>query len=412
MKILYLTPAISSRTVSNLNAKSSGFGYMVYDIVTSIARIPSVKVNLLLFKGRLNDCTHAKVHFVRTSYSLYLRHFSFICCAIAFRLLKKYGRSFKSIRDCIYYFVISGYLRYVIKSGDYDLVHIHGCGYYIDYITTICERLRIKYIVTLHGLNSFDASIRISADRKKYERDFLYHAMRKNLYITFVSTGCLRRVCNFLRVKNVSTFSVVLNGCASAYQTEYVDIRSRYSLPIDSFIILYVGNISLNKNQKKIIQAFDSMSVKEREKVYVLLLGRDDTNNSIKDYIREKSLERQIIYCGFIEKEKIDNYYNQSNAVALISDSEGFGLSLIEGMMHGLPGLMVEDMDAFADLYNEKCIVAIKSRTNNDIAQGIRLLMNTPWDSQFIADFAKRFSLEKMAEDYINLYYSVIGKSE
>ena len=353
MKILHLTPAISCQIVSRLNTKSSGLGYMVYDIVTSIAQIPSVKVDLLFFKGRLNDFTQAKVHFVKTSYSLYLRHFSIIYAFITFRLLKKYGRSLKSIRDCIYYFLISGYLRHVIKSGEYDLVHIHGCGFYIDYITAICEKLGIKYVVTLHGLNSFDASVRISAERKKYERDFLYHAMQKKLYITFVSTGCLKRVCNSLRVKKVSTFSVVLNGCASAHQIEYVDIRKQYSLPIDSFIILYVGNISLRKNQKRFVQVFDSISVKEREKVYVLLLGRDNINNSIKDYIREKSLERQVIYCGFIEKEKIDNYYNQSNAIALISGSEGFGLSLIEGMMHGLPGLMVEDMDAFADLYDE-----------------------------------------------------------
>ena len=410
MKVLHLTPAISNQTFSKLNVKSSGLGYMVYDIVTSIAKNTSITVDLVFIKGHLKDFTHANVHFIESSYIQYIRHFSFLYCSTLFQLLKKYGNSFKSIRDCLYYFIISGYLQYVIKSGKYDLVHIHGCEFYIDYITKICKNLKVKYVVTLHGLNSFDSSVRINEERKKYERDFLHRGMQEKLYLTFVSTGCLNRACSFLKVKNVSTFNVVLNGTVSSILFQHTDIRKLYSIPKDSFIILYVENISLRKNQKKFIEAFSFMDIKERENIYILLLGRD-ADPPIKDFIIEKSLEKQVIYCGFIEKEKIYNYYMQSNAVALISDSEGFGLSLIEGMMHGLPSLMVEDMDAFADLYNNEAIVAIKSRNNDEIIQGIKKLKNTHWDNHFISDFAKRFSLEKMAENYINLYHSIIKKA-
>lgn len=408
MKILHLTPAISNQTFSKLNFKSSGLGYMVYDIVTSIAQNSSITVDLLFLKGKLEDFTHANVHFIGSSYIQYIKHFSLLYLMTLFRLLYKYGNSLKSIRDCFYYFIISGYLQYIIKSNGYDLVHIHGCEFYIDYITKICKNLEIKYVVTLHGLNSFDSSVRISEERKKYERDFLHRGMQEKLYLTFVSTGCLNRACSFLKVKDVPTFSVVLNGTVSNIQTQYTDIRKLYSLPKDSFIILYVGNISPRKNQKKFIEAFSLMNIKERENIYILLLGRDNNNPPIKDFIIKKSSEKQVIYCGFIEKEKIHNYYKQSNAVALISDSEGFGLSLIEGMMHGLPSLMVKDMDAFADLYNSRAIIAINSRNNDEIIQGIKKLKNTHWDNHFISDFAKCFSLEKMAENYISLYQSII----
>lgn len=408
MKVLHLTPAISNQAFGKLNSKSSGLGYMVYDIATSIAQNSLIIVDLLYLKGKLEDFTHANVHFIGSSYVHYVKHFSFIYLRTLFRLLKKYGHSFKSIRDCFYYFIISGYLQYVIKSGGYDLVHIHGCEYYLDYIINICKKLGIKCVVTLHGLNSFDSSIRISEERKKYERDFLYCGMQEKLHLTFVSSGCLNRVCEFLKVKNVPTFNVVLNGTCLNKHTKYIDIRKLYALPKESFIVLYVGNISSNKNQKRFVKAFNSMNIKEKDKIYILLLGRDDDNDSIKRYIIEEKLEKQIIYCGFIEKGVINNYYKQSNAVALISESEGFGLSLIEGMMNGIPGLMVEDMDAFTDLYNKDSIIAIKSRNKNDIIQGIKMLVNTPWNHNIISDFAKRFSLEEMSANYINLYCSII----
>ena len=43
----------------------------------------------------------------------------------------------------------------LIKSKNYDLVHIHGLGYYTYPIMKVCGKMKVKYFTTLHGLQIF-----------------------------------------------------------------------------------------------------------------------------------------------------------------------------------------------------------------------------------------------------------------
>lgn len=190
-------------------------------------------------------------------------------------------------------------------------------------------------------------------------------------------------------------------------------IREKYNIPRDAKIILYIGNISENKNQRQMIEAFPMMPRQVCEKTYVLFCG--DLYNDplgLKQMIKESVYPDHLILCGSIKKEHMQDYYKEGDAVVLLSFAEGFGLSLVEGMYFGLPCMMFSDIDAFADIYNENAVVALRERKNAIVAKGLYELLTKEWNHEFIKEYSKNFSSVKMANNYIITYRSVHNKKE
>lgn len=175
-----------------------------------------------------------------------------------------------------------------------------------------------------------------------------------------------------------------------------------YDIPNDSKIVLYVGNIGVRKNQRQLIESFDLMPREICEKTYVLFLGNDQGTDTVNEAISNSRYASHFLLCGSIDKEVVSDYYKQGNAVVLISRSEGFGLSLIEGMHFGLPCMTFADVDAYEDIYSEYAVVGVEDKSNIAVAQGLQKLLTIQWDKERIKLHSKKFELDKMGENYIN----------
>ena len=120
------------------------------------------------------------------------------------------------------------------------------------------------------------------------------------------------------------------------------------------------------------------------------------------------SCRLSLILCGNVDTELMENYYEQSDGVALLSHEEGFGLSLIEGMQFGLPCIAHKDMYAYEDIYDSKAMIGINDRTNESVALALEALLTTKWDKNSIVKYAEKFGMESMANQYIDCYKKVI----
>ena len=187
-----------------------------------------------------------------------------------------------------------------------------------------------------------------------------------------------------------------------------MSIREQYNIPEDAKVLLYVGNISQNKNQIQAARAYCLLPAGLREKVHILFCGRFNEDDEVAQYVITNNLEDHLHLCGVIPKNEIHHYYQASDATVLLSYSEGFGLSIIEGYANGIPGLMFYDMDAVADLFDGDSLVVVNDRTDKALAKGMEELINRRWEPEHIISKSKSFSSEKMAEKYIHLYNRII----
>lgn len=185
-------------------------------------------------------------------------------------------------------------------------------------------------------------------------------------------------------------------------------IREKYNIPLDAKIVLYVGNISENKNQRQMIESFSLMPAQLCKQTYVLFCGDlYDDSLKLKQLISSTPYPDHLILCGSIKKEEMPKYYQEGDAVALLSYAEGFGLSLVEGMYFGLPCMMFSDLDAFEDIYSDNVSVAIENRRDSTVANSMEKLLNKHWDRDFIKQYSLKFSSHEMAMNYIKVYNSI-----
>ena len=408
MKILLIAPYMTNNNVPLLSQCKAGFGYMVYDIAASVAEKQAAEA--LLFNYRYDSFRADHIGFVGSSWSLFLKNIT-KCCSpfMPIRLYAKYRMQLRTFVRLCYGWLISGYYKDVIQKGDYDVVHIHGCGFMNEYFIDICKKLKIPFVVTLHGLNSFSDSVKLEPAGKKYEKDFLKETLEKGYDMTVIASGIKRTILEHFGVKSADNIRVVNNAFKFGSSDQRVDIRNKYSIPADAKILVYVGNISSNKNQEQMVRAFSALPNDWRDRIYVLFLGRNnEAGYSIEALIEKGGFKKHLILCGNIDKSEIASYYEQADAVALLSIAEGFGLSLIEGMHFGLPCMTYTDLDAFNDIYTDKVVVAIPDREDETVAECLISLFSKDWDPIAIKQYSKRFESCAMADNYINVYKEIL----
>lgn len=406
MKVLMLTPYVTINDRTEFSKNKTGFGYMVYDIARAVAQ--TEQVDVLASDSRGPEFVKDRVRFLKRSMVL-----SFLYCfrcqplSLVLRLLKQYKIQSGSKLRLFYYWFISGYYRSIICKGNYDVVQIHGCSFFTELWMQVCNRCNQKFVVTLHGLNSFSDSVCLSTSGKQYERDFLKRVVEEEFTITVISTGMKHLIEKSYGVGDSDNIKVVCNSFNFSDENILtLSVREKYGIPTDARVLLYVGNISVNKNQTQLVEAFDLLPEELRNYTWALFCGENHMghDSSFEDAVRNSPSAKQLIVCGGINKDLMPAYYQAADAVVLLSKAEGFGLSLIEGMYFGLPGLMFTDMDAYEDIYDENAIVGVANRDNQSVAEGIELLLTKQWNKDLIKASSKRFDSETMAKNYIKVF--------
>lgn len=384
---------------------------MVMDIAKSL--IKQVTIDVFASNTRGGTFSYEGVGFLKRSYGLFIKYlYSCISLKVILKLRKDYKMSNATLLRLFYCWMTTGLLKHIIEKGHYDVVHIHGCGFITELWIRVCQKCNQKYAVTLHGLNSYSETVAMEPAGKQYERDFLKRVAEGNIHITVISTGMKRIIEDTFNVSNCNNISVICNSFNFEHFTNnIIDIKDEYHIPKESKIILCIGNICKRKNQEQIIRAFDYMEEGTASHLYVLFLGATpDPEYSIEKFTENSKYKDHFINCGVVEKAQVGCYYEQGDAVALLSLSEGFGLSLIEGMHFGLPCISFADIDAFEDLYSPDAMVGIKQHSDRAVANGFEILINKNWNKSKIIDCSKKFDPEIIAEKYV-LFYDALIKS-
>ena len=400
MKVLIVAPYIFKNEWHEFTRNRTGFGLMVNDIFESVsADADTFLLSLVITDG------HGRI----------LRHKwsdVFLCAkpkdwVEGIKLFFSYKQSFKNRCRYFYYGLNIGSIRKAIKNVCPNIVHIHGIGVWQKLIIDICTKESIPYIVTLHGLIGLDNSVRAPIWDKDIERDFLVDADNIGIPVTVISSGMKRRIEENYLHHVAHNITVICNGTripnlVHNSNVDIFDIRKKFNVKENEKIVVVIGNITYNKNQVQIVNAFATNKIAKPCKVF--LCGRDMTYGEIKKNIEEKRLSNKIYLLGSLTRETISIILDQADLNIVSSKNEGFGLSIIEAYVHGVPTITFADLDAVPDLYDEKAMLTVDSREDELFADAIEAALENKWDKEWIREYGKRFSMEAMSVAYIKEY--------
>lgn len=195
------------------------------------------------------------------------------------------------------------------------------------------------------------------------------------------------------------------------------NIRKKYELP-EKFI-LYVGDVTWNKNLPRLIEAVRGINL-PLVMVGKALTSKDyDRNNPWnRDLARVQELiegsgsnaQSQIKTLGFVSDKDLVLLYNLATVLAMPSFYEGFGLPILEAMACGCPVVTTKE-GSISEVAGDAAYY-VDAHDVDSIAKGIKeVFLNTELQKKLSEkglDQSKEFSWKKTAAHTLRVYEKVL----
>ena len=117
-------------------------------------------------------------------------------------------------------------------------------------------------------------------------------------------------------------------------------LRRRLTLP-DGLLTIYTGRLARAKGLLMLLEVWARIA-REHPDAHLVLVGSGDRSfdgceQELRQYVRCNGLESRVTFTGHVEN--VADYLHASDLFVSCSDSEGFGLSLVEAMAAELPAV-------------------------------------------------------------------------
>ncbi|GIK83831.1 MAG: glycosyl transferase [Patescibacteria group bacterium] len=169
--------------------------------------------------------------------------------------------------------------------------------------------------------------------------------------------------------------------------------------------LLYVGSLYPHKNLNLILQSLGSLP-----KYRLLIAGaRSVFQDRVKAYVKQKGVEEQVEFLGYVPDEKLAQLYQQVTALVQPSFSEGFGLTGIEAMSFGT-SVLASDIPIFKEIYQNAAFY-FSPHSSASFIQAVHALEQSSDKTNFEGKaLVKNYSWEKMAAQTLEVYQDIVKK--
>lgn len=434
MKVMIIAPYIYDDNIIEFTKNKTGFGIMVQNIVSSVAELENV---VLLTRVITKGKNEKNFKILSHTWGQFFSYAKLKDWLIGIKAFFANGVTVKDRARHVFYEVDGGYVRKQIQMEKPDIVHIHGIGTITESYIRICEEMKVRYTVTLHGLIGLNDSVSAPAYEKQIERDFLIKAEKNNIPVSVISSGMKARIEEKYLGKKANNITVITNGTKKNNENDTKFIREEGTLTQEKFqeyysdclkqndlypklndtyaylqyskkngkkILFFVGNITKNKNQMQAVEILKNTKVFKN--TLLVLWGREVDNGEVRRKIVEYQLHKNVILGGF--NDQMDIFWKFCDVNLFLSLNDGFGLPIVEGYMYGVPCVTFEDLDATQDLYYPEAMLKVKDRSIESVVNALRTSLDKNWNHEEIAEIGNMFSIDNMSEKYVNWYGTLI----
>lgn len=285
-----------------------------------------------------------------------------------------------------------------------DIVNFHGNGDFAQLCMCICIDEKIPFVYTSHLHIGLEQTI------DKYERSVDWEKklyILPDLNIIAVSTGMKKKILRDYPHISPDKIVVIKNGTDFKAQSIENDIREKNNIK-NKKILMCVGTICARKNQLQLVRTFKMLPKEVQDNVVIIFCGKDSMESALQQAIINADLQEKLIYVGAISSEEMKKYYSIADGLVLPSLAEGLSIAMLESIAYGLPLIMYSDSECADDLNDEEVVSFAKDRSDAALREAIIGWFNKNWDREYIKSYSKYFSMERMADDYIAYYKSLL----
>lgn len=240
----------------------------------------------------------------------------------------------------------------------------------------------------LRNLNRLDAAAAISQSVGEFYRPILSHT-KVHLVYNGVETTQFKLVTGLSKVA----------------------MREKLGLPSGRNLFISVGALSAGKDPCTIIEAYKkAFHPDDPQAPLLLFLGQGVLAEKCKKMVVGWD---SVIFKGYVFNP--NEYLQAADYSVSASQSEGFGLNIIESLLCGVPTICSNIGPSTEFVAPYPALKQLQFRVGNldELKEKLREVNQSPINmTGIIEDVAKRFSAQRMSGDYMELYTNITKKND
>lgn len=228
----------------------------------------------------------------------------------------------------------------IFRKGHYDVVHCHLDWFMNSYVC---------FLAMLAGVKK-----RLAHHHQAYTMGVSFRALPRNLLCSLMRVPCKLFATHWLACGEVAAINgwgcnAVKKGKVTVLpnaidperfkfsETARREIRAKYGIAEDDFVIGHVGRFFPEKNHKFVVELF-SECYRSYNRGKLLLLGNGPLQAKIQDLVKLQKLDDRVVFAG-LQKDVV-GFYCAMDVLVLPSTREAFPMTLVEAQYNGLPCLV------------------------------------------------------------------------
>jgi len=302
---------------------------------------------------------------------------------------------------------------FLFHRKHFHIVHLHGFSYKSAFLTALSKIYHKKVIIKMTSVGHDDPIA-------MRQRGFLlnYFFSKAGSYVGV--TPLFERLYSQSQLP-ANRLKLIPNGVDTTKfrpvtDGEHVVLRDQLNLPREMKLILFVGHFSREKCPDILLEAWKYFVAETFLDTGVIFVGATKTNHyEVDPRLVEDIQELAAPYINerifFIERaHEIEKYYQTADIFVLPSLREGLPNALLEAMACCLP-VITSRLEGVTDWIVEdgKNGLLLKSVIEDDLGKALISMLKDEIQAHLLGLKARetvleRFSMEKVAEEYLELY--------
>lgn len=171
--------------------------------------------------------------------------------------------------------------------------------------------------------------------------------------------------------------SVIWNGSACGVSLDKFNIqrkneyrsyiREKYNIGRNTFVYIFIGRVTRDKGINELLSAFKKLN----DDSVLFLIGKNEVDTSVNRELYDWSLEnKNIIYTGNVDD--VERYLSASDCYVLPSYREGFGMSVIEAEVMGVPVIVTDIPGPVDAVIDNKTGLLVKKADENSLLDAMK----------------------------------------
>ncbi len=215
-----------------------------------------------------------------------------------------------------------------------DVIHAHSalpCGHAAS---LLAERLRIPFVVTIHGLDVFNACFKSgtpAAERRA--------KLSTRIYSRAASVICISRMIEKVLKEGMpqpAPSQVIYNGT-----DPQLFFPEETPAPGRAPSVLVVGNLLRGKGHEVVLKAVDNVAT-QFSHLQCVMIGEGPDQNRFADLARTLGIAEKVSFLGRQDRHAVAQAMRECTIFALPSRFEGLGCAYLEAMASAKPVIACE----------------------------------------------------------------------